>query len=89
MTAECANEPLDHDKRMSSVQVWTYTEVEHMQGLDITSLYLVNTGNGGSWVRGRRGHGLAVGKGENLLWDSCSGSFEGNILLGQHTIQKK
>ena len=50
---------------------WTYTEVEHAQGLDITSLYPANTGSGGSWVRCKRGHGLAMGRGENLFWVSA------------------
>ena len=29
-----------------------------------------------------RGYGLVVEREENLLWDSCSGSFGGNVLLG-------
>ena len=29
-----------------------------------------------------RGYGLAVERGENLFWDSCLGSFGGNVLLG-------
>ena len=68
---------------------WTYTKVEHAQGLDITSMYPANTGSGGSWVRGKRRHGLAVEKRENLLWGYYSGSFWGNVLLEQHTAQKK
>ena len=36
-----------------------------------------------------RGYGLAVGRKENLFWDSCSGSFGGDVLLGWHTTQKK
>ena len=68
---------------------WTYTEVEHAQGPDITSMYLANTGSGGLWVRGKRGHGLVVGRRENLLWGYYSGSFGGNVLLEQHTAQKK
>ena len=33
---------------------WTHAEVEHAQGPDFTSLYPTNTGDGGSWVRGKR-----------------------------------
>ena len=54
---------------------WTYTEVEHAQGPNITNMYLANIGSSGSWVRGKRWHGLAVERGENLFWGSCSGSF--------------
>ena len=61
---------------------WTYTEVEHVQGPNITSMYPANTGSGRSWFRGKRGYGLAMGIGENLFWGSCSGSFGGNVLLG-------
>ena len=64
-------------------------EVEHVQGPNTSSLYLANIGSGGSWVRGKRGHGLVVGKWENLFWHSCLGSFRGNVLLGWHTTQKK
>jgi len=33
---------------------WTYIEIEHSQGPNITSLYPANTGSGGSWVRNKR-----------------------------------
>ena len=33
---------------------WTHAEVEHVQGLDFTSLYPANIGGGGLWVRGKR-----------------------------------
>ena len=56
--------------------------VEHVQVPDITSLYPANTGSGGSWVKGKRGYGLAVGRRENLFWGSYFGSFGGNVLLG-------
>ena len=36
-----------------------------------------------------RGHGLVVGRGENLFWDSCFGFFGRYILLGWHTTQRK
>ena len=50
-----------------------------MRDPDTTSLYLANIGNGGSWVRGKRGHGLAVGRGKKhilgfllrLFWGKC------------------
>ena len=39
-------------------------KVKHAQDLDTTSLYPANIGSGGSWVRGKRGHGLAVERGK-------------------------
>jgi len=50
--------------------------VKHAQGPDITNLYL------GSWVRGKRGYGLAVGRRESLLCGSYLDSFGGDVLLG-------
>ena len=37
-------------------------KVKHAQDLSTTSLYLANIGSGGSWIRDRRGYGLAVGR---------------------------
>ena len=37
--------------------------------------------SGGSWIRGKRGYGLAVGRRESLFWGSRSNSFGGNVLL--------
>ena len=37
---------------------------------------------GGSWVRGKKGYGLAVGRRGSLFWGSRSDSFRGNVLLG-------
>jgi len=45
--------------------------------------------SGGSWVRGKRGYGLMVGRRENLFWGSHSYSFGGDVLLGWHTTRKK
>ena len=50
-----------------------------MQGPDTTSLYPANTGSGRSWVRGKRRHGLVVGRGGKpilgfllrLFWGKC------------------
>ena len=61
---------------------WTNLGGEHVQGPDITSLYPANIGSDGSWVKGKRGYGLAVGRRENLFWGSYFGSFGGNVLLG-------
>ena len=55
-------------------------KVKHAQDPDTTSLYPANIGSGGSWVKGNRGHGLAVGRGEKsiprfllkLLWGEMS-----------------
>ena len=38
--------------------------------------------SGGSWARGKRGYGLAVGRMESLFWGSHSDSFGGDVLLG-------
>ena len=61
---------------------WTYIEVEHVQGPDINSLYPANTRSGGLWVKGKRWHGLVLGRGENLFWGSYSSSFGRNVMLG-------
>ena len=33
---------------------WTHAEIEHAQGPGFPNLYLANTGDGGSWVKGKR-----------------------------------
>ena len=33
---------------------WTHAEVKHTQGPGFTNLYPANTGDGGSWVKGKR-----------------------------------
>ena len=38
--------------------------MKHARDPSTTSLYPANIGSGGSWVRGKRGYGLAVGRGE-------------------------
>ena len=57
---------------------WTYTEVEHAQGLDITSMYPINTGSSGLWVRGKRAWSGGGEKGKPILgflfrlfWGKC------------------
>ena len=42
-------------------------KVKHMQDPGTTSLYPANIGSGGLWVRGKRGYGLAVGRGKKLI----------------------
>ena len=43
-------------------------EVEHAHDLNTTNLHLANIGSGESWVRGKRGYGLAEGRrGEPIL----------------------
>ena len=80
--SECADKPLDHGQRIGSGQVLDIhrsgarARPRHHQ--PVPSQYR-------KWwvmVRGKRGHGLAVGRGENLFWGSCSGFFGGNVLLG-------
>ena len=54
-------------------------KVKHAQDPGTTSLYPANIGSGGSWVRGKRRHGLAVGRGKKLIlgfllklfWGKC------------------
>ena len=54
-------------------------KVKHVQDLDTTSLYPTYIRSGGSWVRGKRGHGLAVRRGKKpimgfllrLFWGKC------------------
>ena len=45
--------------------------------------------SGGSWIRGKIGYGLAVGRRESLFWDSCSIFLGGDVLLWWHTTLKK
>ena len=53
--------------------------MKHVQDPSTTSLYLANIGSGGSWVRKKKGHGLAVGRGKKpilgfllrLFWGKC------------------
>ena len=42
-------------------------KVKHARGPDTTSLYPANIGSDGSWVRGKRRHGLAVGGGKKPI----------------------
>jgi len=54
-------------------------KVKHTRGSGTTSLYPANIGSDGSWVRGKRRHGLAVGRGKKpilgfllrLFWGKC------------------
>ena len=87
--AGCADKPLGHDGRISSRQISDIHESEaHAKPKchqPVPSQYKRWWGYGSEVRR----HGLAVGRGENLLWGSCSNSFRGNILLGWHTTQRK
>ena len=47
-----------------------------------THLYLANTGMVGHGLEVREGMVWWWGEGGSLLWDSCSSSFGGDILLG-------
>ena len=46
-----------------------------------TSLYPANIGSGGPWVRGKRRHGLAVGRGKKTY----SGVLA-QVLLGENVL---
>ena len=86
---ECTDEPPDHGKCVSSGQAFDV----HGSGACARPRHYQPVPNqyksGGSWVRGKRGYGLVVGRRESLFWDSRSDSFGGDILLGWHTTQKK
>ena len=62
-------------------KLWTYTEVEHVQGPGTTKLYLANTGVVGHGSEEDRVWS-GSGERENLLWGSCSDSLGGDVLLG-------
>ena len=51
--------PISRSRQMHEQQA---KKVKHAQDLGTTNLYPTNIGSGGSWVRGKRGHGLAVGR---------------------------
>ena len=80
--AKCTDESLNHDKCMSNKQALDVHRTgacarpKHHQ--PVPSQYR----SGGSWIRGKKGYGLVVGRRESLLWGSCSNYFEGNVLLG-------
>ena len=88
-TAECIDEPLDHDKPISSRQALDIhrsgacTRPKHYQL--VPSQYK----SCGSWVRGKRGYGLAMGRKESLFWGSRSNSFGENVLMEWHITQKR
>ena len=89
MVAKCVDKPPNHNEHVSSRQILdvhgneAYARSRHHQ--PIPSQYR----RWWSHESEVRGHGLAVGEGENLFWGSCSGSFGGNVLLGWHATQRK
>ena len=64
--------PISRSRQMHEQQA---KKVKHAPDLGTTSLYPANIGSDKSWVRGKRGHGLAVGRrkkpilGEMFCWD--------------------
>ena len=80
--AVCVDEPVDHGKRMSSRQVLDIHKSGACAKPRHHQLVPSQYKSGGSWVRGKRGYGLAVGRKESLFWGSRSNSFGGNVLLG-------
>ena len=79
--AKCIDEPLNHGKRMSNGQTFDVhgsgarAKPKHYQL--VPSSYR----GGKSWVKGKRGYGLAVGRRESILWGSYSDSFKVDALL--------
>ena len=43
-------------------------KVKHTRDPGTISLYPANVGSGGSWVRGKKGHSLAVGRGKKKTY---------------------
>ena len=80
--AKCTDESPDHGKCMSNGQALDVdisgacTRPRHYQ--PVLSQYTSD----GSWVRCKRGYGLAVGRKESLFWGPYSNSFRGDVLLG-------
>ena len=58
-TVERIDQSPNHDKCMSNRR--------KTQDPSTTRLYPANLGSGGAWVRGKRGYGLAVGKGKKPI----------------------
>ena len=56
--------PISRSRQMHEQQA---KKVKHAQDLGTTNLYPTNIGSGGSWVRGKRGDGLAVRRGKKLI----------------------
>ena len=86
---ECTDEPLDYGKCMSNGQAFDVhgsgARVRPRHYQPVPSQYR----SGGSWVKGKRGYGLAVERRESLFWGSHLDSFEGDVLVGWHITQKK
>ena len=78
----------NHGRHMSSRQILDIHGREARARLRphrlVPSQYRTRWGHGSEV----RGHGLAVERGKNLFWGSCSGSFGGSVLLGWHTTQR-
>ena len=66
-------------------------DVEHAQGSSTTNLYPINIGSGGSWIRGKRGYGLEVGRREEpilgfplkLFWRKCAAEITYHLKEGK------
>ena len=56
--------PISRSQQMHEQQA---KNVKHAQDPGITNLYPTNIGSGRSWVRGKKGHGLTVGRGKKLI----------------------
>ena len=52
---------------------------EHVQDLGTTNLYPANIGSGRPWVRGKRGHGMAVGRGEKTYYGVLTQALLGEM----------
>ena len=56
--------------------------MKHAQDPGTIGLYPANIGSCGPWVRGKRGHGLAVGRGKKSILGFLLRFFWGKCLAG-------
>ena len=71
--------PISRSRQMHEQQA---KKVKHVQDPSTSNLYLANIGSGGSWVRGKRGHGLVIGRGKKPILGFSLRLFWGKCLAG-------
>ena len=64
-------------------------KVKHAQDPNTTSLYPVNIGSGESWVKGKRGHGLAVGRGKKIYFGVLAQALLGEMSCWDNMLPKR
>ena len=66
--------PISRSRQMHKQQA---KKVKHAQDPGTTNLYPANIGNGESWVKGNKGHALAVGRGKKPILGLLLKLFQG------------